>query len=241
MKSPIIGISGNMLFDRGDMFPGYKRAYVNNDYVEAVENAGGVPLILPIISDKKAIKLQIENIDGLIISGGYDVNPLIYGEEPAQKLGFIYPARDEYDINVIEIALELHKPILGICRGLQILNVFLGGTLYQDLELIDGCYIKHLQSSMPVTIGHTVNIEKGTKLFNILGSKVITNSFHHQAIKKLAPGLKVSAKSEDGIIEGIESENEFVLGIQWHPEMLAKEHKEMLNIFKELINQSIHS
>lgn len=237
MRKPIIGIVGSILFDRGDMFPGYERAYVNNNYIEAVENAGGVPLILPIISDKNAIKLQLGNIDGLIISGGYDVNPLIYGEEPAQKLGFIYPARDEYDINVIEAALELKKPILGICRGIQILNVFFGGTLYQDLELIDGCFIKHLQSSTPDTVGHTVNIEKETRLFTILGSKAVTNSFHHQAIKELAPGLKISAKSEDGIIEGIESENGLIMGIQWHPEMLAKTHKEMLNIFKEFINR----
>lgn len=238
MKNPIIGIGGNVIFDQGGMFPGYERAYVNNNYIEAVSDAGGIPVILPIISDKDMIKGQIENVDGLVISGGYDVNPITYGEEPVQKLGFIYPERDQYDIELIKEAVKLGKPILGICRGLQILNVAFGGTLYQDLSLIDGCYINHSQSSKPDVTAHTVEIFNGTRLFNILGEKVITNSFHHQAIKDLASGLKVSARAKDGIIEGIEAEKGFVIGVQWHPEMLAKKYTEMLKLFKELVKQS---
>ena len=239
VKKPVIGIVGNIIFNQESMFLGNERAYVNNNYVEAVSNAGGVPIILPIIADKNTIKLQIENIDGLVISGGYDVNPLLYNEEPLQKLGFIYPERDEYDVEVIKVALELGKPILGICRGLQILNVFFGGTLYQDLSLIDECYINHSQTSRPDAIGHTVEIVKETMLFNILGESVITNSFHHQAIKELGSGLKVSAKAKDGIIEGIEAESGFVIGVQWHPEMLAKKHTEMLKLFKALVKRSL--
>lgn len=238
MKKPVIGIVGNILFEQGGAFPGYKRAYVNNDYVEAVSNAGGVPVILPLISDKAAIKQQIKNVDGIVISGGYDVNPLVYGEEPLQSLEFIYPERDEYDMQVIKEAVKLNKPVLGICRGLQILNVAFGGTLYQDLSLIKDCSIKHRQSSKPYAIGHTVEIQNGTKLFDILGEKIITNSFHHQAIKEVGSGLKVSARAKDGVIEGIEAEKGFIIGVQWHPEMLAGKHVEMLGLFKELVKQS---
>lgn len=239
MKKTLIGIVGNLLIDQGGMFPGYERAYVNNDYVQSVKKAGGTPVILPIISDYETVKNQIEAMDSIIISGGFDVNPLIYGEEPSQKQGFLCPERDEYDLMVIKAAMELNKPILGICRGVQILNAALGGTLYQDLSQIEGCYIKHVQESKPDTAGHSVEIVKGTKLYSILGEKIITNSFHHQAIKDLAPGFKVAARSKDGVIEAIEKDEGFVIGIQWHPEMMAgKDNKLMLNIFKTFVEIS---
>ncbi|KZL88963.1 gamma-glutamyl-gamma-aminobutyrate hydrolase family protein [Clostridium magnum] len=236
MDRPLVGIIGNLLIDQGGMFPGYERAYVNNDYVQTVAMAGGIPFILPLISDYESIKRQIESMDALIISGGYDVNPLIYGEEPIQQQGFLCPERDEYDIKVIKIALELKKPILGICRGLQILNAALGGTLYQDTSIIEESYIKHHQDSRPDVPSHTVNVIKGTKLYEILGERTFTNSFHHQAIKELASGFKVSAKAKDGVIEAIEKEEGFIIGVQWHPEMMAKKDPKMLNLFKELLN-----
>lgn len=237
MNRPLVGIIGNLLIDQGGMFPGYERAYVNNDYVQTVAMAGGIPFILPLISDYESIKRQIESMDALIISGGYDVNPLIYGEEPIQQQGFLCPERDEYDIKVIKIALELKKPILGICRGLQILNAALGGTLYQDTSIIEESYIKHHQDSRPDVSSHTVNVIKGTKLYEILGESTFTNSFHHQAIKELAPGFKISAKAKDGVIEAIEKEDGFTIGVQWHPEMMAKKDSKMLNLFKELLKQ----
>lgn len=240
MKKPIIGIVGNLLIDQGGMFPGYERAYVNKDYVKSVEKAGGAPVILPLVSDYEVVKIQIEAMDSIIISGGFDVNPLIYGEEPSQKQGFLCPERDEYDLMVIKAAMELNKPILGICRGLQILNVALGGTMYQDLSLIEGCYIKHVQESRPEVAGHTVKVEEGTKLYSIFGEKIITNSFHHQAIKDLAPGFKVAARAKDGVIEAIEKEEGFVVGIQWHPEMMAgKDNELMLSLFEEFVEVSV--
>lgn len=239
MKKTLIGIVGNLLIDQGGMFPGYERAYVNNDYVQSVAKAGGTPVILPVISDYEKVKIQIEAVDSIIISGGFDVNPLVYGEEPSQKGGFLCPERDDYDLMVIKAAMELNKPILGICRGIQILNAALGGTLYQDLSQIEGCYIKHVQESRPEVAGHSVEIVKGTKLHSILGEKITTNSFHHQAIKDLAPGFKVAARSKDGVIEAIEKEEGFVIGIQWHPEMMArKDNKSMLNIFKTFVEVS---
>ncbi|AKN30602.1 glutamine amidotransferase [Clostridium carboxidivorans P7] len=239
MRKPLIGIVGNLLIDQGGMFPGYERAYVNNDYVQSVAKAGGSPVILPLISDYEGVKTQIEAVDSIIISGGYDVNPLIYGDEPSQKQGFLCPERDEYDLMVIKAAMELNKPILGICRGLQILNAALGGNIYQDLSQIEGCYIKHVQESRPEVAGHSVEVVKGTKLYDILGEKVTTNSFHHQAVKDLAPGFKVAAISKDGVIEAIEKEEGFVIGIQWHPEMMTRKGNElMLGLFKKLVQIS---
>ncbi|MTK11847.1 MAG: gamma-glutamyl-gamma-aminobutyrate hydrolase family protein [Clostridiaceae bacterium] len=237
MNKPLIGIIGNLLIDQGGMFPGYERAYVNNDYVQTVAMAGGTPFILPLISDYETIKGQIANMDALIISGGYDVNPLVYGEEPISEQGFLCPERDDYDVKVVKIALELNKPILGICRGMQILNATQGGKLHQDISKIEGSYIKHQQSSRPDVASHTVEIVKETKLFDILGESVLTNSFHHQAIKEVATGFKVSARAKDGVIEAIEKEEGFVIGVQWHPEMMAKKDSRMLDLFKVLIKQ----
>lgn len=239
MTKPLIGILGNLFIMGEGMFPGIERAYVNNDYVEAVEKAGGVPIIIPIVNDEEVIKNQIKNVDGIILSGGYDVNPQCYGEEPQQKLGFIFPKIDKYHLKAIEYCAKFKKPLLGICRGMQILNVAYGGTLYQDLEYIEGCNIKHVQNSKRNDPGHVVEMVEGSLLYDILGSKVLTNSFHHQCIKKIAPGLKVTAVAKDGVIEAIESEEDvFIIGVQWHPEMMAQDSAPMLNIFKELIKKS---
>lgn len=235
-KKPIIGISGNFIMDKGGMFPGYKRAYVNDDYVKAVAMAGGVPYIIPIVSDEDLAKEQISNVDALILSGGYDVNPLIYGEEPKQKLGAILPERDKFDLWLLKEACKMNKPVLGICRGIQLMNAAFGGTLNQDLSYDENCYIKHLQETSPSTAGHTVEIMEGSRLNSILGSKITTNSFHHQSLNRVAEGFKVTAKAKDGTIEAIEKNGEnFVMGIQWHPEMMSSSSPEMLNIFKELI------
>ena len=239
MTKPVIGILGNLLIMEGGLFPGIERAYVNNDYVEAVEKAGGVPVIMPVVSNEEVIENQIKNIDGMILSGGYDVSPQCYGEEPQQKLEFIFPQIDQYHLKAIEYCKKYKKPLLGICRGMQILNVAYGGTLYQDLSYIEGCSIKHMQRAKRNAPSHTVEISEGSHLYEIMGSKVITNSFHHQCIKNIAPGFKVTAVAKDGIIEAIESEEEdFILGVQWHPEAMIKDSVFMLDIFKKLIQES---
>lgn len=239
MRKPLIGIVGNLLFDQGGAFPGYDRSYVNNDYVQSTVMAGGAPFILPVIGDYEAVKVQVETVDGIIISGGYDVDPLIYGEEPSQKQGGLCPERDQYDLMIIKAAMELKKPILGICRGMQILNAAFGGTIYQDLSQIEGCYIKHSQGSRPEVASHSVKVEKGTKLHEILGEEIFTNSHHHQTLKDIAPGFKVSARAKDGVIEAFEMEEGFIIGVQWHPEMMArKDNQLMLGLFKSLVEVS---
>ncbi|MDB8803786.1 MULTISPECIES: gamma-glutamyl-gamma-aminobutyrate hydrolase family protein [unclassified Romboutsia] len=239
-KKPIVGISGSLIIDEGGMFPGYERAYVNNDYVQSVAMCGGVPYIVPMVYNDEIIREQVKNIDALILSGGHDVNPLNWGEEPHQKLGGILPKRDAYDFKLLKYALEMKKPILGICRGEQVINVCEGGSLYQDLSLIDGCYIKHNQGHLSNVATHTAIIREGTKLHNILGeSEIHVNSFHHLSVNELANGYIVCAESKDGVIEAIEKEGEeFVLGIQWHPEMMTKDYPIMQKLFKALITEA---
>lgn len=238
-RRPIIGVTGSLIIDEGGMFPGYERAYVNNDYIQSVVMAGGVPFIIPMVYDENIIKSQLECIDALIISGGHDINPLMYGEEPSQKLGAILPKRDTFDATVVKFAMEMKIPTIGICRGEQMLNVANGGTLYQDLSFIEGCYIKHNQGALPSIATHTTSIVEGTKLHAILGDTVMTNSFHHLAVKDVAPGFKVAALSKDGVVEAIEKEGEqFVIGLQWHPEMMAKDHPIMLKLFEKLIEEA---
>lgn len=239
MKKPIIGISGSIMKDSSGDFAGYERAYVNNDYVESVVRAGGIPYIIPLVEDEDVIKEQAKFIDGLIMSGGQDVNPMLFNEEPCKELGDILPKRDTFDMALIREVANLKKPILGICRGEQILNVTFGGTLYQDIKFSEGSYIKHNQKKLPNFATHSVEIVEGSKLYDILGREAITNSFHHLAVKSVAPGFKVVAYAKDGVVEAIEKDGEkFILGVQWHPEMLSKDYKNMAKIFETLIEKA---
>ena len=241
---PIIGISGSLLSIKSDdEFCGYERAYVNDDYVLSVTRAGGIPYIMPIVDDEEDIKVQVSHVDGVILSGGYDIDPFYWNEEIHYKLERIFPRRDEYELKLIKYALEMKKPILGICRGLQILNVYFGGTLYQDLSLIENCYIKHNQSAKPYETTHTFITKEGSVIRDILGEKIRVNSYHHLAIKDLGSNLKATGYSEDDIIESIEymENGNFVLGVQFHPEMMHAHHNFALNIFKRLIYVSLNS
>lgn len=239
MTIPVIGISASMLVTEEGSCLGNEQAYVNKHYVKALTAVGAAPLLLPIIENNDAlIKVQLEKIDGLLLSGGYDVNPLLYGEEPLPELEYILPERDEYEIKLIQFALEMKKPILGICRGMQILNVACGGTLYQDLSQFSLKHLKHQQKSKTDTASHSVEFVSGTNLHNIMGiDDTRINTFHHQAIKELAPGFVVNAKAKDGIIEGFEKKDaDFIIGLQWHPEMMMERDTSMLKIFQRFIS-----
>lgn len=240
MKKPIIGINANRVIKSETDYSHSVMESISNDYVESVIKAGGVPIVLPILTDEDSIRRHVEILDGIVLSGGIDVNPLLYNEEPSPKLGFVFPEKDNFDILITKIAYELNKPILAICRGQQILNVAFGGSLYQDLSEISGCYIKHRQHSKNGAATHTIDIESNSILHNIWGNSVVTNSFHHQAIKDLAPGFKATAYSKDNIIEAIESlDKPFVVGVQFHPEIMTNYNdKNMLKLFKAFVAAS---
>lgn len=242
-KTPIIGISG---YVDGSHNVG------NNTYINAVRMAGGVPVIIPVTTDDAQIAAIVDNIDGLIMTGGEDFDPLKwYDEEPLRANGEIAPQRDEFDVKLVRAAVAKGIPVLGICRGEQLLSVAFGGSLYQDIpSQVASSYVKHYQSSTPGYYGtHTINIEKGSLLAKLLNRETaVVNSFHHQAIKDVPKGFTVIAKSVDGIIEAVERTAPLkgyqdggaaIFGVQFHPEILVTSgDKTFLEIFKYLVTES---
>lgn len=239
MKKKIIGISANIeIAIDTPYFAGCKRLKLYDDYVNSVIKAGAIPMVIPVVTDRDILEQQLDIIDGLIISGGYDIDPLRYNEEQHPLLQKIFPERDEFEFILAKLAMEKEIPVLGICRGHQVLNVLNGGTLYQDISLKGGEILKHVQSTHGSVVSHKINIAKDSKLYNILGESALVNSLHHLAIKDLAPGFNVIATSSDGVIEAIERKNgSFAMGVQWHPEILVNKNEDMLNIFKYFIKQ----
>lgn len=233
-NKPIIGLTSHSISTTIADSLGTNKLCLNEDYIRSVELGGGIPIILPAIHELSGVARYVTLIDGLLLTGGDDVDPLLYGEEPSPKLMATKPERDRFELAIIREALKQSKPIFGICRGLQILNVALGGSLFQDIPSeAPGKLLLHRQLSKESVATHSVDLLPGSKLGRILQEKsVATNSFHHQAIKKLAPGLTATAFSRDGIIEGIEmAGNLFVAGVQWHPECMVSSDPKMLRLF----------
>ena len=238
-RRPIIGISSSVIVDEAGSFAGYKRAYVNKDYVDAVVRAGGVPLIIPFSTDKEVIISQAQLIDGLILSGGHDINPYNYGQEPSQKIGEIFPERDIYEMILLEESKKRDIPILGICRGFQLINVAAGGTLYQDLSLIPGNILKHNQVSNPTLKTHKIEIKENSFISSIFGKETMVNSFHHQAIDKVADDFIIVARASDGVVEAIEHKTyKFLVAVQWHPEMLAVNCEKARVLFSKFVEEA---
>ncbi len=220
---PVIGITPRTIpfFHSERAYPRYGVAIA---YVRAVEVAGGLPVILPQSRDMQLLEGAFRLLDGLLLPGGMDVDPFHYGEEPFQKLQDVDPLRDETELYLAKRALAEDLPVFGVCRGEQILNVAAGGSLYQDLGSQHGSEtIRHFQQFSEEWPSHTVEVAPGTMLAGIINqSRVRVNSYHHQAVKRLAPGFRVTAQAPDGIIEAIESTTHtYVLGVQWHPELLV--------------------
>lgn len=214
---PIIGIVPSIDQEKGLYF-------LNEDNVKAIEQAGGTPILVPYFNSSKLINKILPILDGLYLTGGYDIDPTLFGEEPHPNLGVINRVRDDFEIKMINNMLELNKPVLAVCRGCQILNITLGGNMYQDIHSqIDTPTLQHSQKAINSHASHFVNVEKNSMLYKLVKrSKIKVNSRHHQANRKIASGLIVSGRANDGIIEAIESNvYRFVLGLQWHPENMA--------------------
>lgn len=212
--SPIIGMTARLENEA---------IIVHRDNTEAVMRAGGMPLVLPFSAQENILRQMAEMIDGLILTGGGDIDPVLFDEEPMPFLGSICPERDALEVGLIRMMLQMNKPVFAICRGCQILNVAAGGNMYQDLASQRSGTLQHMQQAPRSHPSHFVQVKEGTLSHRIVGlSQIRVNSFHHQAVKELAPGFVVSATSADGVIEAIESErHRFVLGVQWHPENMA--------------------
>lgn len=244
MKKPIIGITCSIeeKEDRNRRYPLiYPFDYVKRQYYIAIEKAGGVPVLLPNLTNLGLIDEILKAVDGVLMSGGYDLDPKYYGEEVLRRSVRITPDRDRFELELVKKARTRKIPVLGICRGHQIINVAFGGTLYQDFTLRKEYTLEHkiIQSSR-YKKRHPVVIKDGSKLFSILRKKEIeVNTSHHQLIKKVAPGFAVSAQSKaDGVIEALESlKDDYLVSVQWHPEVSYEERNSRL-LFASLVESA---
>ena len=213
MMKPVIGIT--CLHDWAE-----GRHRQNDTYINSISKAGGIPILLPCLKDANDIESHLTLIDGLVVSGGPDADPLYFDAEPEAGLGAVNPDMDAYEIPLIQKALELDMPILGICRGEQMLNIAAGGTLIQHIHATVPGALKHRQEAPRHYPTHSIQVSADTKLAAMLGAGSLrVNTFHHQSVRDLAPGFVASAAAPDGIIEAIESNtHSYAVGVQWHPE-----------------------
>ena len=207
-------------------------------YTLTLENAGADVVLLPYTDKPSEIIEMVKSVDGICFTGGADVDPKRYFEEKMSCCGETEDKRDLFELAVFFVATEENKPILGICRGMQLINVAMGGTLYQDILTEYVSDIAHIQKEGKFEHSHEVNVINGSPLYNLLGNERIKiNSFHHQAIKKLAEGLDVMARADDGIIEAVyASEYKYLRAYQWHPERIYQIDKNQALIFEDFIN-----
>lgn len=208
-------------------------------YTRAVELAGGAPILIPLGLNEETRRAIFQRLDGLLIQGGVDIHPREYGEPVESFCGEIDPARDETELGIVRWALAERLPTLGICRGVQIMNVAAGGSLYQDIpaQLNSPIRHSHVKGNPYDLLAHSIEIDAQSTLARALGTTTIeVNSLHHQALKQIAPGFRIIARAPDGIIEGIESTNGmFALGVQFHPEWMIERDPRMVKIFRAFI------
>ena len=230
----LIGLSASLDKSGDKHWEGLQQSRVNQAYVDSVLGAGGLPLLIPVMDKKEALRTALAACSGLILTGGQDMSPLHYGQEPEKGLGEVSEARDDYDLALYGLAKDMGLPIFGICRGMQVINVAQGGTLYQHLDDEGSFTLKHLQEASRDQVSHSVTLVPGSRLHDLLGDRIQVNSFHHQAIRDLAGGFRVSVTSDDGVIEAMEAldmDKEKILAVQWHPEELTKTRPEMAALF----------
>lgn len=233
-KKPVIGITGNF---------GEKGCELAQGYYQSVLKAGGIPLVIPAYEDMDTLLATLDRIDALLLSGGGDMNPLFMGDEPLPGLGGICPQRDKAELWLVRMAYNRQLPILGICRGIQMMTCALGGKVYQDLpsQYHDQPLIKHSQNLAREYASHTVQIEEESLLHRIMkDTRLAVNSFHHQAVCETGSLLKVCARSADGVIEAVEStEHKSLLGVQWHPECFVLGGDDsMMPLFEWLVKEA---
>jgi len=232
-RSPLIGVSTSITVGANP-----ERAYVNSAYLHAVQQAGGVPVPLPPQLSAASLQQISAELSGLLLTGGGDMDPATFDEAPHGTLYDVAPARDTLETLVLHLALRRGVPVLAVCRGIQVLNVALGGSLYQDVGTDPGTQIPHSQKEPRDQPTHKVKVAPGSRLAETLGTyELEVNSMHHQAIKRLGRGLTAVAWAPDQIVEGTEHGDpaRFVLGVQWHPEELVGHSEPARRLFAALV------
>jgi len=243
-KKPKIGItlSAANRFKKWRWPSRYGFDYLKREYHKSIINAGGIPILLANTSEISIIKEYIESIDGLLVSGGEDLHPKYFGQKPHKSITLSAPERDNFEIKIIKLALKNNIPVFGICRGFQVINIALGGNIFQDLSCAPFKALRHADPKEVGDVFHKIKIEKNTLLSEIIGAgRIEVNSSHHQIINKIGKRLKASAHSPDGVIESLESPDfRFLLAVQWHPEMISKRFhsKRLFNAFIEECRKS---
>lgn len=231
-RRPRIGISANFLHadPHRALYRGKTLQYLEGRMLAAVWNAGGLPIMIPLVPDAGAVRAFIDEIDGLILSGGADVSPESYGEVALQEAWAGDRVRDVYEMNLVEMATQARRPLLGLCRGIQLLNVALGGTLWQDVPTLVTGALEHRDWHRYDELAHPIGVRAGSWLSELYdgATTLHVNSVHHQALRLVASGLTVVAQAEDGIIEAVEwiDDSRWQVGLQWHPEWLEPERLE---------------
>lgn len=230
-KTPIIGITPQIDYETGE----YR---VTAPYIDSLLRAGATPLILPFTEEQAELERLITLCDGFVLSGGHDIHPSYYGESMQEYCNSPVPIRDTLESRLVPMILASRKPLLAVCRGVQVLNVFCGGTLYQDIHAQEVTEKSHRQPNTPEA--HTVTCVEGTLAAELLGtSPIAVNTLHHQAVKDVGQGLRVAAYSEDGLIEALDiPDHPFALGVQWHPEMMAASHPQQMALFHRFVAQA---
>jgi putative glutamine amidotransferase len=217
-----------------------ERFGMSRPYITALDAAGAAPVLLPLALGADALRAIFDRLDGVFFAGGGDVNPACYSQVPHEKTEGIDRLRDDTEQLLAKWALETRKPVLGVCRGVQTLNVAAGGTLIQDVNIQVPQAIRHqyFPDKPRDFVAHEISTITGTSLSTILGLQARVNSFHHQAVDRVANGFTVSAIAPDGVVEAIEGSDtsRFLIGVQWHPESLITFDDSMLNLFKTFVN-----
>lgn len=238
-RKPVIGILGLTRRTDPGLFVSGEHVFTGSTNVRAIQKNGGVPVVIPAAAVAEDAEAALSFCDGLLFPGGEDMTPWFYEEEPLPVIGPFRPEIDDAWLKAGRFALENKVPMLGICKGHQTLNVLMGGSLYQDLSLQGGELIQHLQKYNRTYLTHHVEVEEGTRLAGLFGAgKLKTNSMHHQAVKRLGEGLRISARACDGTVEGLEDEEGLILGVQWHPEDLVDSAPVMNRLFVDLVERA---
>jgi putative glutamine amidotransferase len=239
---PLIGITCSRQIGGawGAYDTGHPMDYAFDDYSRAVLRCGGAPVLIPTAQDNRSLSAVLDRMDGILLTGGPDVHPRFYGEAPLPRLGDLDEELDRAELAVTRAVLERDMPLFAVCRGIQVLNVALGGTLIQDIATQVEDAINHVQLAPKQVTTHEVRLEPGSMLAGILNRRTLqVNGKHHQAVKGVAPGLDVVARASDGVIEALECpERTFVLAVQWHPEGTWRVDAPSRKLFQALVRAS---
>ena len=242
MKKPLIGLTCYSCSkpDWSDQAPSLDTHFLFTNYSSAVEGSGGIPLLIPVLDDLGGTNRLMESLDGLILTGGVDIDPANYDQEPLSDLGRVEPGRDRLELDLVRLALERGMPVLGICRGVQIINVALGGTLIQDIPAQAADSLQHAQKSPKSVNSHSVRVMAGSRFHGLIGAdQVRVNSGHHQAVDRLASDLVAVGLAPDGIVEAVERPGSvFFMGVQWHPEGTWPHDEASCRLFSGLVEAS---